>query len=431
MIEIAKPPTLDDTHVGVIGLGYVGLPLSVYLGRRFPTIGYDINSSRVRELSEGHDRTREVTDEELRLASKLRYSSDPEELKTCNLFIVAVPTPIDAAKRPDLTPLVRASELIGSVIRRGGVAVFESTVYPGATEEVCVPVIERVSGLKYNVDFFAGYSPERVNPADPVNRLPNIKKITSGSTPEIADLVDRVYGEVIVAGTFKASSIRVAEAAKVIENVQRDVNIALFNELALLFKRLGIESREVFEAAGTKWNFHYYRPGLVGGHCIGVDPYYLTHKAQSVGFHPEMILAGRRINDSMAQIIAQDIVKMMLQRRLRVDAARILVMGITFKQNCPDIRNTKVADLVRELEAFGHIVTVCDPLADPHEVEEEYGIKICSSLPSGTFDAVVLAVRHDEIVKMGRDNFRKLLVRDGLLYDLKEILSIEDSDVRI
>lgn len=431
MIAVATPPTLDEVCVGVIGLGYVGLPLSVYVGRRFPTVGYDINQTRVRELSEGYDRTHEVTDEEVKLASKLKYSADPADLKTCNVFVVAVPTPIDAAKRPDLTPLVKASELIGSVIRKGGIAIFESTVYPGATEEVCIPVIERVSGMKYNVDFFAGYSPERVNPADPVNRLPNIKKITSGSTPEIAELVDRIYREVITAGTFKASSIRVAESAKVIENVQRDVNIALFNELALLFKRLGIESREVFEAAGTKWNFHYYRPGLVGGHCIGVDPYYLTHKAQSVGFHPEMILAGRRINDNMAQIIAQDIVKTMLQRSLRVDGARILVMGITFKQNCPDIRNTKVADLVRELEAFGHKVTVCDPLADSHEVEEEYGIQIYKSPPSGSFDTVVLAVRHDEFVEMGSDSFRKLLVRDGLLYDLKEILKVEESDVRI
>jgi UDP-N-acetyl-D-galactosamine dehydrogenase len=428
---VAKPPSLDEVCIGVIGLGYVGLPLSVYLGRRFKTVGFDVNQQRVSELKEGIDRTHEVTDEELKLATQLTYSATADDLAGCNFFIVAVPTPIDAAKRPDLSPLVKASETIGKAIRKGGIAVVESTVYPGATEEVCIPIIERVSGLSFNVDFFAGYSPERVNPADPVNRLPNIKKITSGSTPESADLIDRVYREVITAGTFKASSIRVAEAAKVIENVQRDVNIALFNELALLFKRLGIESREVFEAAGTKWNFHYYRPGLVGGHCIGVDPYYLTHKAQSVGFHPEMILAGRRINDNMAQIIAQDIIKTMLQRRLGVDGARILVAGITFKQNCPDIRNTKVADLINELEAFGHHVTVFDPLADPHEVEEEYGIQICTALPSGSFDAVVLAVRHDEFVEMGSQSFRKLLVRDGLLYDLKEILSVGDSDVRI
>ena len=397
-------PLIDDIKIGVIGLGYVGLPLSVYLGREFPVVGFDISQQRVDELKDGFDRTREVSDEEMSLATKLSYSSNEEDLRDCNFFIVAVPTPIDEAKRPNLTPLIKASEMIGRHISKGGIAVYESTVYPGATEEVCVPAIERVSGLKYNVDFFAGYSPERVNPADPVNRLPTIKKITSGSTPEVAELVDQVYAKVITAGTFRATSIRVAESAKVIENVQRDVNIALFNELALLFKRLGIESREVFEAAGTKWNFHYYRPGLVGGHCIGVDPYYLTHKAQAVGFHPEMILAGRRINDNMAQVIAQDIIKTMLQRGIRADGARILVMGVTFKQNCPDIRNTKIADLVHELEAFGHQVSVCDPLADASECEAELGLRICNEPPAGTYDAVVLAVRHDNFVEMGSEN---------------------------
>ena len=424
-------PSMETVRIAVIGLGYVGLPLSVYLGREFPVIGFDINPQRIAELRNGVDRTHEVTVEELKLATRLSYSSTPTDLATCNFFIVAVPTPIDEAKRPDLTPLVKASETIAKVIRPGSVVVYESTVYPGATEEVCIPVIEKISGLKFNVDFHAGYSPERVNPADPQRRLPNIKKITSGSTPEAADFIDKVYARVITAGTYKASSMRVAEAAKVIENVQRDVNIALFNELALLFKRLGIESREVFEAAGTKWNFHHYRPGLVGGHCIGVDPYYLTHKAQSVGFHPEMILAGRRINDSMAQLIAQDIIKTMLQRGLRVDGARILVMGFAFKQNCPDIRNTKVADLVSELAAFGHKVTVCDPLADPEEVEHEYGLKICKTPDGDRYDAVVLAVRHDEFVELGTDKLRSLLVRDGLLYDIKEVLSVEGSDARI
>jgi UDP-N-acetyl-D-galactosamine dehydrogenase len=421
----------DEIRIAVIGLGYVGLPLSVYLGREFPVVGFDISEDRIAELKKGFDRTHEVTHEELDLATKLTYSSNPKDLASCNFFIVAVPTPIDEAKRPDLTPLVKASETIANVIRPGSIVVYESTVYPGATEEICIPVIEKTAGLKCNVDFYAGYSPERVNPADPHRRLPNIKKITSGSTPEAADFIDRVYSRVITAGTHKASSIKVAEAAKIIENVQRDVNIALFNELALLFKRLGIESREVFEAAGTKWNFHYYRPGLVGGHCIGVDPYYLTHKAQSVGFHPEMILAGRRINDGMAQLIAQDIIKTMLQRGLRVDGARILVMGFAFKQNCPDIRNTKVADLVNELMAFGHKVTVCDPLADRDEVEHEYGLKICKELPAGPFDAVVLAVRHDEFVELGKDKMRALLVRDGVLYDIKEVLAVTESDARI
>jgi UDP-N-acetyl-D-galactosamine dehydrogenase len=422
---------LTDIRIGVLGLGYVGLPLAVYLAREFPVTGFDIDASRVDELQRGHDRTNEVDGEEMRLAKHVRFSAEPKDLERCNFFVVTVPTPIDQAKRPDLAPLVSASETVGRAIRKGGVVVYESTVYPGATEEVCIPVIERVSGLRFNTDFFAGYSPERVNPADPQHRLPSIKKITSGSTPEVATLVDKVYGKVITAGTHKVSSMRVAEAAKVIENVQRDVNIALFNELAQLFKRMGIEGREVFEAAGTKWNFHFYRPGLVGGHCIGVDPYYLTHKAQELGFHAEMILAGRRINDGMAAFVAQDIVKTMLQRRLRVDGARILVMGITFKQNCPDIRNTKVADLVKELKAFGHSVTVHDPLADPEEVMAEYGFRSERELPAGPFDAVVLAVRHDSYGRMGAERIRALLVPGGLLYDIKEVIPVADSDARL
>jgi UDP-N-acetyl-D-glucosamine/UDP-N-acetyl-D-galactosamine dehydrogenase len=423
--------SIDKLKIAVIGLGYVGMPLAAYLGKHFRVVGFDINQERVGELKKGIDRTRELNEQELKLAKKLTYSSAAAELDGCNFFIVTVPTPIDNANRPDLTPLQKASETVGRAIGRGGVVVYESTVYPGATEEICIPIIERVSGLKYKVDFFAGYSPERINPADPNHRLPDIKKITSGSTPESADLIDAVYRHIVTAGTFRASSIRVAEAAKVIENVQRDVNIALFNELALLFKKMDMESREVFEAAGTKWNFHNYQPGLVGGHCIGVDPYYLTHKAQTMGFHPEMILAGRRINDSMASIVAQDVIKSMLQRKLRVDGARILVLGFTFKGNCPDIRNTKVADLVRELEAFGHSVTVHDPLADSAEVLHEYNIKMADKMPSGPFDAVILAVKHDVLSDQPSAFFRNLMVPGGLLYDMKLVLPIEGSDVRL
>ena len=379
--------SLDDLRIGVIGLGYVGLPLAVHLGRRFPVLGFDINDQRVTELERGHDRTRECTEEDFREAKKLRFTGSREELKDVNFFIVTVPTPIDAAKRPDLTPLEKASETIGKVIGKGAIVVYELTVYPGGTEEICIPIIEKNSGLKFNVDFFAGYSPERINPSDYARPFPKIKKVTSGSTPEVAELVDQVYRSVVSAGTHKASSIRVAEAAKIIENVQRDVNIALVNELAMLFKRMGLETREILEAAETKWNFHYYRPGLVGGHCIGVDPYYLTHKAQEIGFHPEMILAGRRINDSMASFVAQDIVKTMLRKRLRVDGARILILGFTFKQNCPDVRNTKVFDLYNELKAFGHHVTIYDPLAIADEVKHEYAIDLAPEMPSGPFDA--------------------------------------------
>ena len=425
-------PNLESVRIGVIGLGYVGLPLAVYLGRQFPTVGLDINQRRIEELRSGHDRTREFNKSALKLAKKLSYASDAATLKDCNFFIVAVPTPIDASKRPDLSPLEKASELVGKVISRGGVVVYESTVYPGATEEICIPIIEKVSGLKYQQDFCAGYSPERINPADPKHGLPDVCKITSGSTPESAELIDAVYRKIVPAGTHKASSIRVAEAAKVIENVQRDVNIALINELAQLFKKLGLETREILEAAETKWNFHYYRPGLVGGHCIGVDPYYLTHKAQSINFHPEMILAGRRINDGMPSYIAQDIIKAMLMKRLRVDGARILVMGITFKQNCPDVRNTKVADLVAELAAFGHHVTVYDPLADREAVQHEYNIQLVDNLPKGpSFDAVVLAVRHDAFAEMSMEAIRSLVVPGGLVYDLKGVLPLQGSDARL
>lgn len=428
---MAKIPRIEDLRIAVIGLGYVGLPLAVYLGRHFDVTGFDINAERVAELRRGHDRTRECSKTDIEASQRLNFADRLEDVRGANFFIVTVPTPIDCAKRPDLTPLIKASETVGRLIGSGGIVVYESTVYPGATEEVCIPVVEKFSGLKFNEDFFAGYSPERINPADHARPFPKIKKITSGSTPEAADLIDAVYRRVVEAGTHKASSIRVAEAAKVIENVQRDVNIALVNELSRLFKRMGLETREVLEAAETKWNFHYYRPGLVGGHCIGVDPYYLTHKAQELGFHTEMILAGRRINDGMAAHIAQDIIKTMLQKRLRVDAARILVLGITFKQNCPDIRNTKIVDLIHELAAFGHSITVYDPLAHPSEVEDEYGLKLAPELPRGPFDCAVLAVKHDEFVKLGAAALRERLVPGGLVYDIKEVVPLFESDARI
>ena len=422
---------LSDIRIAVIGLGYVGLPLAIYLARRFPVLGFDINEARIAELKAGHDRTDEVTDEEFALATSLSFSSDFHDLGDCNFYIVTVPTPIDAAKRPDLTAPKRASESVGRSLSRGDVVVFESTVYPGATEEECVPILENASGLTFNLDFFAGYSPERINPGDMKHRLPDIKKVTSGSTPEAAELIDAVYSQVITAGTHRASSIRVAEAAKVIENIQRDVNIALINELAKLFKQLGLETDEVLEAAGTKWNFHGYRPGLVGGHCIGVDPYYLTHKAQAVGFHPEMILAGRRINDQMAQLVAHDIIKTMIQRHLRVDTARILVMGFTFKEDCPDLRNTKVADLVAELQSFVGAFEVYDPHADCDEAMEEYGIPLAKDAPNGLFDAIVLAVKHKEIVALGPERLRALLNDNGLIYDIKGVVASEQSDARI
>lgn len=417
-------PRFENLRIAVIGLGYVGLPLAACLGQHFHVKGFDISKARVSELSRGVDRTREVTRDELAGATMLSFSADVSDLEDCNFYIVTVPTPIDDAKRPDVTALQRASETVGKVIGRGNVVVYESTVYPGATEEICVPIIEKVSGLAYNRDFYAGYSPERINPGDKSHRLPDIRKITSGSTPEAADLIDKVYSQIITATTHRASSIRVAEAAKVIENIQRDVNIALINELAQLFKRMGLETREVLAAAGTKWNFHQYTPGLVGGHCIGVDPYYLTHKAQSIGFHPEMILAGRRINDGMAAFVAHDIVKTMVKRKITIDRARVLVMGFTFKENCPDTRNTKVADLVVELAGFVSNVTVFDPEADVAEAMHEYGIDVANTLPKGRFDAVVLAVKHTAIVKMGQAKLRRFLKPRGVLYDLKGVLPV-------
>jgi UDP-N-acetyl-D-glucosamine/UDP-N-acetyl-D-galactosamine dehydrogenase len=420
-------PSLENVRIGIVGLGYVGLPLAVYLARKFPVTGFDVNNSRVAELGSGKDRTGEVTDEEFAAAETLSFSADPKALETCNFYIVTVPTPIDQAKRPDLTALQRASETVGKTLRPGDVVVYESTVYPGATEEVCVPILERASGLVFNKDFFAGYSPERINPGDLQHRLPDIVKVTSGSTPEAAELVDRVYASVITAGTHRVTSIRVAEAAKVIENIQRDVNIALINELAMLFKDLGLDTREVLKASATKWNFHAYRPGLVGGHCIGVDPYYLTHKAQSIGFHPEMILAGRRINDGMASFVARDVIKAMLKRKIKMDDARVLVMGFTFKENCPDTRNTKVADLVRELSGFVEVV-IYDPIADKDDALHEYGVKIDDKLPGGKFQAIVLAVRHTEIMELGRARLDQSLAPGGLIYDVTGVLPPGDSD---
>ncbi len=412
----------------MIGLGYVGLPLATYLGQHFKVRGFDISAAHVADLGSGLDRTREVTAEELSAANGLSLTADAADLKGCNFFIVTVPTPIDEAKRPDVTALQKASETVGLAIGRGDVVVYESTVYPGATEEICVPIIESVSGLTYNRDFYAGYSPERINPGDKTHRLPDIRKITSGSARAAADLIDKVYSRIITATTHKASSIRVAEAAKVIENIQRDVNIALINELSQLFKRMGLETREVLAAAGTKWNFHQYTPGLVGGHCIGVDPYYLTHKAQSIGFHPEMILAGRRINDGMASFVAHDVVKTMVKRQIRVDRARVLVMGFTFKENCPDTRNTKIADLVLELDGFVGDVVVYDPEADAAEALHEYGITVGNKLPKGRFDAVVLAVKHDAIAALGETKLRRYLKPGGVLYDLKGMLPVGHSD---
>ena len=424
-------PVLADVRIGVIGLGYVGLPLAVYLARHFPVTGFDIDRERVAELSRGLDRTREVTEEEFAHARNIVFAADVDSLRKANFYIVTVPTPVDQAKRPDLSALVAASHVVGTVLTPGNVVVYESTVYPGATEEVCVPVLEQESGLGFNREFFAGYSPERINPGDKTHRLPDIVKVTSGSTPDAADLVDQVYATVITAGTHRVSSIRVAEAAKVIENIQRDVNIALINELAMLFKELGLETREVLEAAGTKWNFQPFRPGLVGGHCIGVDPYYLTYKAEQIGFHPQMILAGRRINDGMAAFVANDVIKTMLKRKQSIDGARVLVMGFTFKENVPDTRNTKVVDLVRTLRDFVAEVVIYDPMADAALAKHEYGVDITNALPQGPFNAIILAVKHGPIAALGETGIRALLAPDGLIYDLKGILPPAASHARI
>lgn len=418
-------------ELAVIGLGYVGLPLAVEFGKKRTVVGFDINKPRIAALQAGHDNTLEVSNEELAQATQLSYTSKMDDLKNCNVFIVTVPTPIDDFKRPDLTPLIKASETIGQVLKKGDIVIYESTVYPGATEEDCVPVLERVSGLVFNQDFYAGYSPERINPGDKEHRVTNIKKVTAGSTPEIADIVDALYNEIITVGTHKAKSIRVAEAAKVIENTQRDVNIALINELALIFNKMGIDTEAVLEAAGTKWNFLPFRPGLVGGHCIGVDPYYLTHKAQSIGYHPEIILAGRRINDSMGQYVVSQLVKAMMKKRIQVQGARVLVMGLAFKENCPDLRNTRIVDIVTELKDYGVQADVFDPWVAVQEAQREYAITPISQPEAATYDAIILAVGHQQFKEMGAAEIRALGKSEHILYDLKYLLPAEESDLRL
>lgn len=422
---------IQDVKLAVVGLGYVGLPLAVEFGKQRTVVGFDINSKRIAELRAGKDRTQEVEPHELIAATGLSYTDQVADLTQANVFVVTVPTPIDEYKQPDLTPLVRASETIAKVLKRGDIVIYESTVYPGATEEVCVPVLERISGLQFNQDFFAGYSPERINPGDKKHRVANIKKVTSGSTPEIAQLIDSLYAEIIVAGTHMAPSIRVAEAAKVIENTQRDVNIALVNELALIFNKMGIDTQAVLEAAGTKWNFLPFRPGLVGGHCIGVDPYYLTHKAQSLGYHPEIILAGRRLNDAMGGYVASQLIKAMTKKSLQVQGARILLMGFAFKENCPDLRNTRIVDIAHELAEYNICVDVYDPWVDPTEAMHEYGIQPILSLEAGTYDAIILAVAHQQFLDMGAAKIRALGKPQHVLYDLKYLLQQHESDLRL
>ena len=423
---------LDNEKIAIIGLGYVGLPLAVEFGKLRSVVGFDINASRVNELRSGIDSTLELSPEELSQAPHLIYSSNSEDLRQCRVFIVTVPTPVDKANRPDLMPLIKASELVGENMPVGSVVIYESTVYPGATDEVCVPTLERVSALKFNKDFFCGYSPERINPGDKQHRLTNIKKITSGSTPEMARAVDDLYRQIISAGTHLASSIVVAEAAKVIENTQRDLNIALMNELSLIFHKLGIDTLEVLEAAGTKWNFLPFRPGLVGGHCIGVDPYYLTHKAQEVGYHPEVILAGRRINDGMASHVADRVVKLMLQKNIPVLGSRVLVLGLAFIENCPDVRNTKVADMVASLQAYNALVDVYDPWVNVAEANHEYGLNCLTEMPApATYSAIVLAVGHREFVALGEGGIRELGTANVVLFDVKSMLPIGASDGRL
>lgn len=422
---------LDQLNVAVIGLGYVGLPLAVEFGKQRTTLGFDVNAARIAALRAGKDATLEVAPDEMAQARHLTFSDDPEVLAGCNTYIVAVPTPIDAGKRPDLTPLIRASQTVGKVLREGDIVIYESTVYPGATEEVCVPVLEKLSGLTLNNGFYAGYSPERINPGDKEHRLPSICKVTSGSTPEVADLIDALYGQIITAGTYKAESIRVAEAAKVIENTQRDLNIALINELAVIFNKLGIDTEAVLKAAGTKWNFLPFRPGLVGGHCIGVDPYYLTHKAQEIGHHPEVILAGRRINDGMGDYVASQLIKTMLQSKVSVDTARVLIMGLTFKEDCPDLRNTRVVDVIHALRDYGIEVDVSDPHADAAEAQEEYGITLLETPAPGTYEAIVLAVPHAEYKAMAPDEIRAFGKTPHVFFDLKSVFERTQSDLRL
>ncbi|MGH1355086.1 MAG: Vi polysaccharide biosynthesis UDP-N-acetylglucosamine C-6 dehydrogenase TviB [Thalassovita sp.] len=421
---------MSQKKIAVIGLGYVGLPLAVEFGKIRPVVGFDIKHDRIEDLRAGNDTTLEVSPKEMAEASHLSFTTDPQDLADCQVFIVTVPTPIDAHKRPNLTPLIKASETVGAVLKKGDIVIYESTVYPGATEEDCVPVLERASGLTFNQDFFAGYSPERINPGDKLHRLPDILKVTSGSTPQIAAEIDALYAQVVTAGTYMAESIRVAEAAKVIENTQRDLNIALVNELAIIFGKMGIDTEAVLNAAGTKWNFLPFRPGLVGGHCIGVDPYYLTHKAEAEGYHPEVILAGRRINDGMGAYAAGQLVKSMLRQKIQVNGARVLVMGLAFKENCPDLRNTRVVDLIAELETFGVQVDVHDPWVSNQEAQAEYDITLKDSLEAG-YDGVVLAVAHSQFREMGAEKIRALGTPDSVFFDLKNVFDLSDSDLRL
>ena len=422
---------LSDIKLAIIGLGYVGLPLAVEFGKHRAVVGFDINPQRIAQLRSGYDQTLETEPEELRAASQLSFSTELDDLRTCNCFIVTVPTPIDEHKRPDLTPLIKASETVGKVLKPGDIVIYESTVYPGCTEEDCVPVLEKFSGLKYQQGFYCGYSPERINPGDKLHRVTTIKKVTSGSTPQVADLVDALYRQIITAGTHQAPSIKVAEAAKVIENTQRDVNIALINELALIFNKMGIDTEAVLQAAGTKWNFLPFRPGLVGGHCIGVDPYYLTHKAESIGYHPEIILAGRRLNDSMGAYVVTQLVKAMTRRRLQVDGARVLVMGLTFKENCPDLRNTRVVDIVRELADYNVQADVFDPWANADEARHEYGITPIEKPAAGVYDAIIIAVAHEQFKAMAQAAIRALGKPGHVLYDLKYVFPASESDLRL
>lgn len=421
----------DSDSIAVIGLGYVGLPLAVEFGKNSPTIGFDIHAERIAELQRGHDRTLEVSTEEMAGAPNLRYTCRLEDLSACKVFIVTVPTPINKHKQPDLTPLIRASESIGKIMQKGSVVIYESTVYPGATEEVCVPILERESGMQFNTDFFAGYSPERINPGDKEHRVSTIMKVTSGSTPEVASAVNALYQRIITAGTHLASSIKVAEAAKVIENTQRDLNIALINELALIFDRLDIDTLEVLEAAGTKWNFLNFRPGLVGGHCISVDPYYLTHKAQEIGYYPQVILSGRQINDGMGAFVAERVIKMLTRRRIHVVGANILILGLAFKENCPDLRNTRVVDIVQELVHYHANVDVYDPWVDPAEAQHEYGITPVEKPAAGGYDAIILAVAHEQFVTMGSDAIHAFGKAEHVLYDIKSILPKDTVDARL
>ena len=422
---------LDNLNIGIVGLGYVGLPLAVEFGKKYPTLGFDINVARVQELVSGKDSTLECTSEELVSATFLQYTNQLESLKGCNFYVVTVPTPITEENTPDLTPLKKASEALAQVISKGDIVVFESTVYPGATEEVCIPIIEKTSGLVFNQDFFAGYSPERINPGDKVNKLTTITKITSGSTEAIADFVDAVYASIVIAGTHKASSIKVAEAAKVIENTQRDLNIAIINEFAKIFNRLDIDTEEVLKAAGTKWNFLPFKPGLVGGHCISVDPYYLTHKAQEVGYRPEVILAGRRINDGMGEYVATQLVKKLASKKIHIDEAKVLILGFTFKGDCPDVRNTKIINIVKELQDFNMSVDVYDGWASKDEVRHEYGLELIDELKEGHYDGIVLAVDHSETKAMGVEALRRLGKEHHVLYDVKHVLSVGEADIRL